>query len=107
MIRVMIERHCKPGKEEELEKLSIDLRSRAMHYPGYISGETLQSAGDPTHWMVISTWISEEHWAAWQRTPNRRSVMNNVEPLLSSPEKVEIYHFTKRAISSSAHTVDR
>lgn len=55
MARVIVERHCKPGKEAELEKLLLELRIKAMNQFGYITAETLRSANDPAHWLVIST----------------------------------------------------
>jgi quinol monooxygenase YgiN len=102
----MIERHCRYGQEGRLEGLLLEARREAMLQPGYISGETLQSAEDPTHWIVISTWTNEDHWAAWQENPKRRELMSKIEPLLSSVEKIEIYHFTKRGVSLSAHTLN-
>ena len=45
MIRVMIERHCQPGKEKQLRDLLLELRSAGMRQHGYITGETLRVCG--------------------------------------------------------------
>ena len=66
MIRVLIERHCQLAKEVQLRGLMIELRMAAMRQPGYISGETLREADNPSTFMVISTWITLEAWKAWQ-----------------------------------------
>ena len=57
MVRVIIERRCRPGKEAELETLLVELRTRAMRQPGYISGETLR--GDTLRTVTpLSGWSS-------------------------------------------------
>jgi len=43
MVRIIIERHLKTGKQGELIHLLKELRTAAVHQPGYISGETLAS----------------------------------------------------------------
>ena len=47
-VKILIQRKIKPGKEKELSKVVNELRSKAMHAQGFISGETLQSIEDPT-----------------------------------------------------------
>lgn len=47
MIKVVMERHCKPGKEEELKKLLEELKSRALQRHGSYAWETLRSMDDP------------------------------------------------------------
>ncbi|MBI3954157.1 MAG: antibiotic biosynthesis monooxygenase, partial [Chloroflexi bacterium] len=39
-VKVIMERTVKTGKEKELAELLKELRSRGLHQPGYISGET-------------------------------------------------------------------
>lgn len=107
MIRVIIERHCHPEKVTELERLLIDLRAKAICQPGYISGETLQSVDDPTFWLVISTWIDLEHWKEWESSSERQEEAKKVAPLLTAPEKVSIFKFSRRGVSASAHKIDR
>ncbi len=107
MIRVIIERHCYPEKIAELERLLVDLRAKAIRQPGYISGETLQSVDDPTHWLIISTWTDAEQWKAWEASPERKEDMAKVAPLLTAPEKIAVFKFSRRGAAASAHTVDR
>jgi len=64
MVKIIIERYIKQGKESELENLLLDMRSKALSQPGYISGETLTTINDPSHRLVISTWSSEKYWKA-------------------------------------------
>jgi antibiotic biosynthesis monooxygenase (ABM) superfamily enzyme len=107
MIRVIIERHCRPDKLTEMENLLTDIRTIAMKQPGYISGETLHSVDDPALWLVISTWLDVETWKAWETSPERREAMRKTEPLLVAPEKVSVFSFLRRGGAASAHKIDR
>lgn len=107
MIRVIIERHCRPDKVAEMEALLIDFRTAAMRQPGYISGETLHSIDDPTLWLVISTWVDTDAWKAWQTSAERQEVQRKLEPLLISPEKVSVFSFARRGGAASAHTIGK
>jgi len=52
-VRIIIERRIKEGKEVELGKLLLELRSRAIKQKGYITGETLRDYDDPSTHIVI------------------------------------------------------
>jgi hypothetical protein len=53
MIKVIIERQLKPGKE--VYSLLRELRAAAIHQPGYVTCETLVSNEDRSDILVIST----------------------------------------------------
>lgn len=91
MIRVMIERHCQPGKEKQLRDLLLELRSAAMRQPGYISGETLREADSPSRFMVISTWITRDAWKVWQTSRQRLLVEDMMDSLLTDARKVRVF----------------
>ena len=107
MIRVIIERHCQPNKEAEMESLLVDLRMTAMRQHGYISGETLQSIDDPSFWLVISTWANADFWKVWHSSSERREPLDKIEPLLVAPEKISVFGFMRRGGAESAHRIDR
>jgi heme-degrading monooxygenase HmoA len=91
MIRVMIERHCQPGKEKQLRDLLLELRSAGMRQPGYISGETLRDADNPSVFMVISTWITLEAWKAWETARQRLLIEEMMNSLLINARKVSVF----------------
>ena len=91
MVRVLIERHCQPGKEAQLRSLLIELRMAALRQTGYISGETLREAENPSNFMVISTWITLDAWKAWQTARQRLSIEEMMEPLIIDERKVRVF----------------
>jgi heme-degrading monooxygenase HmoA len=107
MLRIMVERHCRPGKEAELENLLVELRCMAMRQRGYISGETLRSMADPSLWLVISTWTDAGMWNKWKTAVDRLEITRKIEPLLIAPEKISVFSFVKRGGAESAHTIDK
>lgn len=97
MIKIIIERHGQPDKAAEMESLLVDLRTKAVQQRGYVSGETLRSIDDPSHWLVISTWLNIELWKAWETSAERREIASRLEPLLAAPEKASIFSFVWEA----------
>ena len=107
MIKVVIERHCRPNMEAEMERLLIGIRTEAMQQRGYITGETLRSIDNPSLWLIISTWANIDMWKAWETSPERRQEIDKMKPLLAAPEKIAVYSFARRGITESAHTIDK
>ena len=91
MVRVVIERHLKAGKEKELMPLLRELRAAAMHQPGYITGETLASTEDSSVITVISTWHNLESWKAWGKSQARVKLYRTIATLLVEEPKVSTY----------------
>ena len=97
MVRVIIERHFQAGKETELENLLVELRSRAMAQPGYVSGETLRSLDDPSLWVVLSTWLDVSLWKAWEASPERHEIEDRIGRIASAPAKLSVLSFVWKA----------
>jgi quinol monooxygenase YgiN len=97
MIKVIIERHCSAEKAAEMESVLTDLRTQAVQQRGYVSGETLRSADDPSHWLVISSWLDADLWKAWEASPERQEIMARLRPLLAAPEKASVFSFVWEA----------
>ncbi|HET8564013.1 MAG TPA: antibiotic biosynthesis monooxygenase family protein [Candidatus Binatia bacterium] len=92
-VKVLIYRKIKPGKEKELSEAVRELRSKAIHAPGYISGETLRSIEDPSVHLVISTWKSIEDWNAWFNTSERKAFQEKMDVILQEPTKIAPYEY--------------
>lgn len=91
MIKVLLERCVNREKYDQLLGLIKDLRAEALHQPGYMTGETLVSENDIVKVLVISTWVSEEHWKAFLTTEQRIELEAMVDGLLEEEVKVSVY----------------
>ncbi|HWP65879.1 MAG TPA: antibiotic biosynthesis monooxygenase [Candidatus Limnocylindria bacterium] len=90
MVRVLIERHIRPGVEQELLAALREMRGGAVHAAGYVSGETLRDVDDPGHYVIISTWRSRGDWDRWAVSEARQHARRRIAPLLASPERVSV-----------------
>jgi heme-degrading monooxygenase HmoA len=90
-VKILIYRKIKPGKEKELSEAVRELRSKAIHAPGYISGETLRSIEDPSVHLVISSWKSIEDWNKWFNTPERKAFQEKMDVILEELTKITPY----------------
>ncbi len=95
MIKVVMERHCKPGKEEELKKLLEELRGKAQQRDGNYTFETLRSMDDPSVWLVIASWTFVEEWKVWRNSPERQEIISRIEPLLFEPARESVFEFAR------------
>jgi len=92
MVKVIIERHVKPGSEGKLEELLMDIRSQAMyHSPGFVSGEVLTAINDPSVKVIIGTFLTLDSWKQWENSPARQEILRQIEPLLTSLSREAVY----------------
>lgn len=87
MVRVVIERRCKPDKEKEFQKLLVQMRGMALNLHAHLSGEIYRNIDDPSLWVTIVAWLNLEGWKAWRESPERQEITKKMEPLLLEPEK--------------------
>jgi len=91
MVKVLQERRVKKKNFAKLIAQINDLRSAALHQPGYVTGETLFRGKDPIDVLVISTWISEEHWQAWITSETRIETNDIISGLIDGETKIDIF----------------
>ncbi len=89
MLRVIVERHL--TDKADIAPMLQQLRSTAMQWPGYISGETLVSTEDEATLIVISSWRSLNDWRVWERSEKRSELYKKVAPYLTELPKVGTY----------------
>jgi heme-degrading monooxygenase HmoA len=92
-VKILISRKVKPGKEQELSEAVRNLRSKAIHAIGYISGETLRSIEDPSVHLVISTWKGMEDWNNWLNHPERKALQQKIDTILGEATKITAYEY--------------
>jgi heme-degrading monooxygenase HmoA len=91
VVKIIIDRKVKKGKEVEFFNLLKGLRSKAIPSKGYISGETLLSLSDPHNYVVVSTWQSADDWRNWEKNPERKKIQTRIKRLMVRPTKTKIY----------------
>ena len=99
IVKVIIKRHIKEGKEKEVFSLLKKIRFNAMNHEGYISGETLIRTEDSHKILVLSTWQSLENWQKWVDSKGRKALDAKLEELQLEPTSYEPYVFSKYRIS--------
>ena len=90
-VRVIIEREVVPGHESRLKALMTQARTKAIKSKGYISGETIRAIDNPNKYVILSNWNSAEDWRAWETSPERLKLQQELEPLLARKEKCTVY----------------
>ena len=90
MVRVIIERRVKEGKEIEFSQVTTKLRAEAMKQPGFVTSETWVEKDDHLLSLVISTWLNADLWEAWATSVERQAIIRELDPLLSYPARVTV-----------------
>lgn len=99
-VKVIVQRKIRPGKENEFAKALRELRSKAVHAHGYISGESLCAIADPSLHVVISTWSSLEDWNRWATSAERKAFQQKTDEMLEAPAIVTAYQHELTASST-------
>jgi heme-degrading monooxygenase HmoA len=90
VVRIIIDRKVKKGKESEFSELLKQLRSNAVSSKGYVSGETLRALSDHQNYIVLSTWQSIDDWRNWEKNLERMKIQARIEKILMRPTKTKI-----------------
>lgn len=93
LVKIILERKIKLGKEEEFKRLMRELFTGAIHAPGFISGETMQCIEDHSVHVTIGTWKSIDSWNKWINSPERKTVQHKLDQVLAEPAKVTHCHY--------------
>jgi heme-degrading monooxygenase HmoA len=92
-VKIIIRRKIPKSKGAQVLPLLLDLRSKAITQPGYISGETLINVNDPEDYVVISTWKSVDHWKAWEARKERGEIQSRIDAFLGEKAAYGIYFY--------------
>jgi heme-degrading monooxygenase HmoA len=90
LVRVLIERHIKKGREQEALNTILEMRASATKELGYVSGETLEDAENHGSYLIISTWNSINDWKRWESSQEHQSLLGVIEPLLEEPASISV-----------------
>lgn len=92
-VKIIIKRKITPDKENQILPLLLQLRSKAIIQPGYISGETLRRIDSPDEFLVISTWQTLDTWKAWENSEERKQIQSKIDEILGHPTEYSIYYY--------------
>ncbi len=96
-VKILIQRKIRAGKENEFAKALRELRSKAIHAQGYISGEVLRSIEEPSVQLVISTWNRVEDWNRWANSAARNAFQEKTDAMLEGRTKVTPFQYESSA----------
>jgi antibiotic biosynthesis monooxygenase (ABM) superfamily enzyme len=92
-IKVLIQRKVPQYKQEEFLPLLLELKSRAVSWPGYMNGEILKNLNASDEHLVISTWKSLEDWEHWAISKQRLEIQNKIDLLLGGETSFNVYTY--------------
>ena len=90
MIKVMIERRIAEDLEGLYQQRASSTLQTAMSSDGFLSGESLQDANDPNHRIIFANYRSLLDWQRWYQSPERKAIMEQLQPMLLEDEKITI-----------------
>ena len=96
MIKTIVERRIKAGKETDVAGLLEELWMKVVKVPGYVTGETLRSVDEPGVLLTISTWSDINTWRAWSNSNARQEIVTEIESMLRAPSKEIMYEYAFR-----------
>jgi len=88
---VLIKRDVMAKDTEEVIDLLRQLRAKALHQPGYLTGETIFSPDKAGSHLVISRWRTLGDWREWEANEEREKLEKRMAALLVSPAVVSVY----------------
>lgn len=92
-VKILIKRHVPASTHHDLTDLLQQMRSESLKQPGYISGQTLQRADDPTECIVDSNWRSREEWNQWFQSQERTAIQTEIDQLLGRETEYAVYEY--------------
>jgi len=90
MIRVIIDRFIAESLEANYEVTAKETLREAIQAPGFISGESLKDVLNERHRVVLCNWRSIQDWQIWLNSPERKRMMEQLNLMLETPEKVTV-----------------
>lgn len=93
-IKTLIRRKAtKVFEDPQLRTLLIELRTRALAQPGFVSGETLRRVDHPREVLVMGTWKSLDAWNTWKTSGEREEIQTQIDNLLGEATEYEVYEY--------------
>ena len=69
----------------------MQLRSRAVQYPGFVDAEFLVSEEDHSVGVMISTWETRENWKTWVGSKGTQELLQRAGTAVMGTPRVTAY----------------
>lgn len=89
--KILIERVVQHGHEPQVLDLMKQLRGLCLSQPGYLQGETLRDASNPSRLLVISQWEELGHWRHWEESEARHRLAAELRPHLEQDPTIDVF----------------
>ena len=76
---------------KNVEHILTQLRSCAMHYPGFVDADVLVSEGDQSVGLMISTWETAENWKTWVGSKGMEALLRRARIAVMGAARLTAY----------------
>jgi heme-degrading monooxygenase HmoA len=85
MVTIVTHVELKPGTERDWDGAMHERLRAAEHREGWVAGQLLRPVDKPHARVIVGTWQSRDHWAAWHRDPTFRETRQRLDGLEAQP----------------------
>ena len=90
---VIVEIELRTNEATKILHSLRELRTEAMHQPGYISGNTLVGVEEPSLISIVTIWQSAKEWKAWEKSQTQIKLFKEIAPFLLEKSKIKIFRY--------------
>ena len=85
MLIVHVQVRVKPGREGDFRQATLANARESLEEPGIARFDVVQAADDPTHFVLVEAYRSDDAPAAHKETAHYRAWRDAVEPWMAVP----------------------
>jgi (4S)-4-hydroxy-5-phosphonooxypentane-2,3-dione isomerase len=85
MLIITVDARVKPGDVEAFKRATVENASRSLNEPGIAGFDVLQAEDDPTRFLLVEVYRTEEAPAAHKETGHYRAWKEAVAPMMAQP----------------------
>lgn len=89
-VSFIITHHVLPGRHEDYEKWLRNIIAEAAKYKGHMGAHVMRPAHGDNVYEIAVRFATRADAESWVNSETRRSLIRDVEPLISEPEKLNI-----------------
>jgi heme-degrading monooxygenase HmoA len=86
--RVMLTMHVHPGLEADFERTWLEIGDQITSHPANLGQWLVRSADEPSTYYIMSDWVNERLFRAFEQTPGHLEHRKILHPLRASGSMV-------------------